>query len=98
MELLSAYVSPMTARALVLRALRENELSGSAATRRDPRRCGATLRRGVELFVTANRRADALSTIAGFCGSDSLLSNACSLVVQTDVDVGRVRSEARWIC
>jgi serine/threonine-protein kinase RsbT len=98
MQLLTAYISPVNAKALVLRALRENELSPVSATRHDLRKCSATLRRGVELFVSAQHRADALSKIAGFCGIDSLSPNACSLLVQTEADVGKVRSEARRIC
>jgi serine/threonine-protein kinase RsbT len=98
MDLLTAYISPVNARALVLRALRENDLSRSSATRRDMRKCSATLRRGIELFVTTQRRDDALNKIAAFCGSDSMKPNACSLAVESEADVGRVRSEARRIC
>jgi serine/threonine-protein kinase RsbT len=97
-DLLKQYISIVNARALVLRALRENGIDSSSASRQDLRRCSATLRRGVDLFVTPSRREDALRDLAGFCGSDSLRPDACSLSVETEMDVSKARSEARRIC
>jgi serine/threonine-protein kinase RsbT len=97
-NLLKQYISTFNARALVLRALRENGIDVSTATRHSLRQCSATLRRGVELFVAPYSREDALRNLAQFCGSDSLRPDACSLSVETEMDVSKARSEARRIC
>jgi serine/threonine-protein kinase RsbT len=97
-DLLKRYISVVNARALVLRALRENGLSSATVTRAELRKCSATLRRGVELFVAPDSREAALRDVALFCGSDSLKPDACSLQVNSEADVSRVRSEARRIC
>jgi len=97
-ELLKRYISAVNARALVLRALRESGLASNKVTRKELRLCSATLRRGVELFVSPISRDEALREISRFCGSESLRPDACSMSVVTETDVSKARSEARRIC
>ncbi len=69
---LQKYISPVNARALLVRALEEHGLSADSSSRADMRRCSAALRRGVSLFVEPGRRREALLEVSEACGSDSL--------------------------
>jgi serine/threonine-protein kinase RsbT len=95
---LQKYISPVNARALLVRALEEHGLSAESASRADMRRCSAALRRGVSLFVEPGRRREALLEVSDACGSDSLRPDACALEITAESDIGRARAEARRIC
>ncbi|HEX4447427.1 MAG TPA: ATP-binding protein [Polyangiaceae bacterium] len=97
-EVLTRYISPVNARALVSRALRDNGLSATTGTRRELRKCDATLRNGIQLFVTPTKREGALRELANFYGADSLEIEATTLRIRTEADVGTARSAARKMC
>lgn len=98
LALLQRYLSPVNARALLLRAISEQGLSPVTLTRRELRQCSAALRHGLSLFVDAGRREVALKEISDFCGSDSLRPEACALQIKAESDIGKARAEARRIC
>jgi len=98
LALLQRHLSPVNARALLLRALQEQGLSPRNLTRKDLRRCSAALRHGLSLFVGADKRPVALQEISDFCGSDSLRPEACCLKIAAESDISRARAEARRIC
>lgn len=98
LAVLGRYISPVNARALLLRALEEQGLSPENLSRGDLKRCSAALRRGVSLFVEPARRREALIEVSEACGSDSLRPDACALVISAESDIGRARAEARRIC
>jgi serine/threonine-protein kinase RsbT len=97
-QLLERSLSPVNARALVLRALRENGLSTTAPTRTDLRKCMGTLRRGLELFLPPGSRDSALHDLKQFCGEESQPPIARSLSITTESDVAKARAEARRVC
>lgn len=95
---MSRYISAVNARALVMRALREHAVSSPSATRQDLRRCAATLRQGIDLFVTPLQRDAALRDLSRFFGQESLGPATSSVPIQTEADVAAARSEARRLC
>jgi serine/threonine-protein kinase RsbT len=97
-EILTRYISAVNARALVLRAMRENGVPANGATRRDLRRLNATLRHGVTLFVAAGQRDEALRELARFYGDETIPKEPCSVRIRSEADVGVARSEARRLC
>jgi len=98
LSVLQRYISPVNARALLVRVLKEEGLSQQSLTPERLRRCSGALRRGVGLFVPQSQRDAALRAITDFCGSDSLSPTGCRLEIREEMDIGRVRSEARRIC
>lgn len=98
LAVLQRYLSPVNARVLLTRALREHGLSPEAVTRKDLRRCSAVLRNGISLFVDSARCKAALTDISEFCGSDSLRPDACAVQILGESDIGKARAEARRIC
>ncbi len=98
LALLERYLSPVNARALLLRAMNEQGLTPQRLSRKDLRKCSAAIRHGVSLFVDAKRRQMALQAISEFCGSDSLRPEACALQISAEADIGKARAEARRIC
>ena len=97
-DILRQFISPVNARVLVLRTLRERSISSSTATRADLRKCSASLRRGIELFIVPGSREAALAGVAAFCGNASIAPDACSIKIESESDISTVRSEARRIC
>jgi serine/threonine-protein kinase RsbT len=97
-EVLTRYISPVNARALVARALRDNGLSTSTNTRRDLRRCDGTLRNGIQLFVSSAQRERALRELAQFYGGEIAKIDPSRIKIRTEADVGVARSAARKIC
>lgn len=98
LAVLKRYISPVNARALLVRVLREEGISHQNLSRAELRRCSGALRRGLGLFVPQAQREAAMREITEFCGSDSLKPMGCRLEIKEEMDIGRVRSEARRIC
>lgn len=98
LSVLQRYLSHANARAILLRALREQGLSPESVTRAELRRCSAALRRGISLFVDPARREAALIEISEACGSDSLRPEACAMAITTEADIGHARDEVRRVC
>lgn len=97
-DILTRYISAVNARALVLRTLGNHGISTARATRHDLKKCGATLRQGIELFVPSGQRELALSDLASFLGDASIPPAPCTIPIRTEADVGTARSEARRLC
>jgi serine/threonine-protein kinase RsbT len=97
-ELLTRYISPVNARALVSRALRENGVSAPLVTRQDLKRCTLTLRHGIDLFVRPMQREAAVRELSKLLGDESPGLEPCSIPIRTEADVGAARLEARRLC
>ena len=96
--ILTRYVSAVNARAIIVRALRENGVSPTEATRKDLWNCSTTLRKGIELFVTVPKREAALRALSEFYGSEAHAPETCSVNLRSEADVRTARSEARKLC
>lgn len=97
-EVLNRYISPVNARALVSRALRASGLSTAAGTRRELRKCDATIRNGIQLFVSSAQREQALRDLAQFYDGESLKVEKASVKIRTEADIGTARSVVRRLC
>lgn len=98
LAVLQRFISPVNARALLVRVLREEGVAPENLTPAVLRRCSGALRRGIGLFVPTSQREAAMREITEFCGSDSLSPVGCRLDIREEMDIGKVRSEARKIC
>lgn len=98
LRLLERYLSPVNARVLLERALRERNLSMQNFAVGDLPRVSGPLRRGIELWVERDKRKGLLQEVARFCGHDTLRPAPCSIAVTTEADITTVRNEARRIC
>ncbi|HVU05989.1 MAG TPA: ATP-binding protein [Polyangiaceae bacterium] len=98
LAVLQRYISPVNARSILVRAIQQQGCAPATLTAADLRKCGANLRRGVELFVDADRRAVALREIDDLCGN-GLTDVAPSIIrIAAESDIGRARAEARKVC
>lgn len=98
LAVLQKFISPVNARALLERVLKEEGVAPEKLTPAVLRRCSGALRRGIGLFVPQSRREAAMREITEFCGSDSLRPVGCRVEIREEMDIGRVRAEARRIC
>jgi serine/threonine-protein kinase RsbT len=98
LDVLRRHISPAHARALLLKALNEQQLSPDTLSRRELRTCSAALRRGIALFVAPSRREAALLEISAACESDSLRPDASAITVAVEGDLEVARAEARRVC
>lgn len=95
---LERYISPMNARAVLMRALRAEGLGPETLTSAGLRRCSGALRRGVSLFVSPAQLDEAMSAINAICGSDSMPIDHCYLELHSEHHIGEARARARRIC
>ncbi len=98
LAVLQNYISPVNARSMLLRALKEQRLSPETLNREDLRKCGPALRRGVTLFVEPARREAALSDLSTLCGADPSEIGPTEVHILAEVDIGKARAEARRVC
>jgi serine/threonine-protein kinase RsbT len=98
LAVLVKHLSPVNARALLTRVLAEQGIDSDRLNAENLRRCSRALRRGLGLFVPESQREAAMREITEFCGSDSLKPTGCCLEIREEIDIGRVRAEARRIC
>jgi serine/threonine-protein kinase RsbT len=98
LRVLARYVSPVNARVLLMRTLQDEGLEPDRLGADQLKRCGTALRRGIVLFVSPTRREAALRGIAEFCGESPDVPSGCAVEVREEMDIGRVRAEARRIC
>ena len=87
-KVLESYISPMNARALLLRVVRGEGFTPESLTAQDLRRCASALRRGASLFVPPSRLEEAMAAINAICGSDSMNVDACMVELRTELDIG----------
>jgi len=98
LEVLQRYISPVNARGLLLRALKQQGVPAENLTRDGLRKCSENLRRGIALFVPPSRQDAALQDISALCGTNIQVPESAVLHVTKEADIGRARAEARRIC
>jgi serine/threonine-protein kinase RsbT len=98
LSVLSRHISPVNARSILLRVLKQEGLERSRFTRNDLIRCANNLRRGIQLFVGEDRRGAALQDINALCGNEATKVEAAVLRIAEESDIARARAETRKIC
>jgi serine/threonine-protein kinase RsbT len=98
LAMLVRHISPVNARQLLVRALKEVGVTPERAVRGDIARCHSALRRGIELFVDLSKRGQAFTQIDAYCGVNGAAPKACTMNIAVEQDIGRARSETRRIC
>lgn len=96
--LLERYLSPLIARPMLQRALRERNLTPERFQRGDAHKIGPLLQRGVGLFATDNDRDRALRELADLCERSQPVAKPCQVRIGSENDISIVRNEARRIC
>jgi serine/threonine-protein kinase RsbT len=97
LAVLQRYISPVNAKAMLLRAVQDQGATPESVTREQLRNCSTALRRGMSLFVDPGKQQEALAEIAAVCGDSPRLGPSL-LEIRAEIDVGRARAEARRIC
>ncbi len=97
-EALARHVSRVNARALLLRALRDNNVRETKVTRDELRRCSNSIRQGIEFFVSPGNQPAAFKELSTFFEAGVAIEERCAVAVRTEADVGTARSEARRLC
>lgn len=95
-RVLEPYVSPPNARALLLKALRDQKLSAENFSRRDLRRIAGQLERSLSLFVGRTESARAIRQLEELGIQRS--SSPANIDIITEADISTARSAARRIC
>jgi serine/threonine-protein kinase RsbT len=90
-------MSNVNARALITRALQEKGLSPHRVTRAELAMCSTSIRRGVELFVSASVQKEVLQRLSEFFGTESAAA-ARTIDLKKEADISTARSEARRMC
>jgi serine/threonine-protein kinase RsbT len=97
-EILERYVSPMIARSMLERSLRERNLTPDRVRRSDLYKIVPLLRRGIALFVSDGERATALRELDDLGAELRPSTNPCLVSVTSENDISVARSEARRLC
>lgn len=97
-SVLESYISPMNARALLLRVIKAEGLTPETLNNQGLRRCTSALRRSASLFIPPAQLDEAMSAINDVCGAVSEATDGNVLELRTELDIGHVRVEARRIC
>lgn len=95
---LERYLSPLIARSMLQRALRERNLSAERFKRGDAYKIGPLLQRGIGLFVSERDRDRALQDLADLCDQSRPTAKACHIEINSENDISIVRNEARRVC
>lgn len=97
-SILERYMSNVNARALITRALQEKGLSPHRVTRAELAMCSTSIRRGVELFVSASVQKEVLQRLSEFFGNNEAVAPARTIDLKKEADISTARSEARRMC
>jgi len=97
-KLLERYVSPMIARPMLQRALRDRDLTPERFKRSDAYKICPLLQRGVGLFVSDADRERALRELAEVCNHTQPSAAPRQISITSENDISVVRNEARRIC
>lgn len=95
--MLERYLSPMIARSMLQRALRERNIPAERYKRSDAHKLGPLLERGVLLFVSEADRDKALRDLAALCNGTRPVTAPCRVELTSENDISLVRNEARRI-
>ncbi len=96
--LLERYLSPLIARPMLQKALREHNLSTDRFREGDARKIFPSLQRGMSLFVADHEREHALRELASLCERREVSTQPCQVTITSENDISVVRNEARRIC
>lgn len=96
--ILERYISPVNARALVQRTLRESNFRSKQLTAGELRALREPLRRGLKLFARQAECEQALDEIERLCDGEPARSSRLSIPIKSEPDISTARNEARRIC
>lgn len=96
--LLERYLSPLIARPMLQKALRERNLTPERFRNGDAYKIGPLLQRAVGLFVADGDRDRALRELAELCARNQPSGESCQIEINSENDISVVRNEARRIC
>ena len=95
---LERFVSPIIARPMLQKALRERNLTPERFKEGDAYKIGPLLERGVNLFVAEHDRDRAIQALKDLCERSKPGAEPCQIKILSENDIGVVRNEARRIC
>jgi len=96
--LLERYLSPMIARPMLQKALRERNLTPERFKDGDAYKISPLLQRGINLFVAEFDRDRALRELSELCERSHPDAESCQIRIDSENDISVVRNEARRIC
>jgi serine/threonine-protein kinase RsbT len=96
--LLERYLSPLIARPMLQKALRERSLSPERFRDGDAHKISPLLQRGMNLFVAEHERDRALRELSELCERTEAVLAPCQVQISSENDISVVRNEARRIC
>jgi serine/threonine-protein kinase RsbT len=96
--LLERYLSPLIARPMLQKALRERSLTAERFKDGDAYKIGPLLQRALGLFVAEGDRDRALRELAELCERTQPNGDPCRVEINSENDISVVRNEARRIC
>lgn len=96
--LLERYLSPLIARPMLQKALRERNLTPERFRTSDAYKIAPALQRGMTLFVSEADRDRAVRELSEFCGRNQTAAEPCQITIRSENDISIVRNEARRIC
>jgi serine/threonine-protein kinase RsbT len=97
-RVLERYVSPLNARGMVTKAMRERNLEPATFTAGDIRKLSGSLQRGIRLFLGAQDITEALREIDDLCRKTASKVSSCSIEIISETDISTARVEARRLC
>jgi serine/threonine-protein kinase RsbT len=96
--LLERFLSPLIARPMLQKALRERNLVAERFTNADAYKICPLLERGLNLFVAEHERDRAMLALRELCERSQPQAEPCQAKISSESDIGVVRNEARRIC
>ena len=96
--LLERYLSPLIARPMLQKALRERNLTPERFKDGDAYKICPLLQRGMSLFVAEFDRDRALRELSELCERTQPGAEPCQIHIDSENDISVVRNEARRIC
>jgi len=96
--LLERFLSPLIARPMLQKALRERNLVAERFTSADAYKIFPLLERGLNLFVAEHERDRAMLALRELCERSQPQAEPCQVKISSESDIGVVRNEARRIC
>ena len=96
--LLERYLSPLIARPMLQKALRERNLTPERFKDGDAYKICPLLQRGMSLFVAEFDRDRAMRELSELCERTQPGAEPCQIRIDSENDISVVRNEARRIC
>jgi serine/threonine-protein kinase RsbT len=94
---LEPYLSQPNARALMLKALRDQKVAQAAFTLGDLRKISAQLERGLSLFIGRAESARAVRQLSEL-GAKGISNGPSTFAIDSETDISTARAAARRIC